>query len=592
MIQVIATSDTEYRKPGAWFYIALAYLPLLYLPGFGVAYREVKFVAFWLIGAACVWALVRDSRTKPLDFRSGHLVGVVFIGWILIMIPGSTNPGLSIQYTSTSLATFAVAAYTSNRQIDCFRLSICILFSGCIAALQILLTAWLGISLLPDSNSMGGLIGERNSASLTIALGLFSTAFLVDDSIERRRWITTGILCSLCSLLVSSIVFTRTRSVWWLLAFWLLGTTVISLRRLKSVQAWKTPVALCGAVVFAGVLVATVPGTLRWNSPEPYFDSLLTMTSLTQSSGRDSLWTVGLTMFLNAPITGVGPGNFASLFRTYVPISGASPLVFAFLRPDLPIFNDYLQAFIELGILGGALFVCLAVVIPCWFLARAFRIGLVSAPAFFAISSLTCVALTINGFFDYPFNRPETLFVFGCLVGCLATHYSSAMLRPKLRFRYLAAPFGFSILILTLSATALFVSLAARCGYFGSVTSSKIEIARNLWPWDRFWDDRTAILAVRVGRADIAQRIALEGMRFWPNHPTPYLSQAEIMRLAGKSDEAFHAYEKALFQVPNGRCFRPAYYRFRTFIEEPVLSEQQRILGTSLLETCRVRKLP
>jgi O-antigen ligase len=148
------------------------------------------------------------------------------------------------------------------------------------------------------------------------------------------------------------------------------------------------PLRLVVAAALAVTLLVVIPNRLQWASNSPYVDSLTTMVSLESSSGRDKLWTVAFHVLGVHPLLGVGTGNYSVLWRSFISETNVDPAVFAFIRPDLPLFNDYLQVGVESGVFAAALFAFALLVLP----ARAFlRLVARRDPATPVVEALPCL---------------------------------------------------------------------------------------------------------------------------------------------------------------------------------------------------------
>jgi putative inorganic carbon (HCO3(-)) transporter len=148
-----------------------------------------------------------------------------------------------------------------------------------------------------------------------IAVGLFSQA---GSGMHR-----IGLL-SLIALLLTSLVFTYTRSAWIGLAIAVLGLAILKNRKLLIVA----PLALCGVLLVFPVI------SLRFDAL--FSDELFRYTSL---AWRLKIWTASVPYFLSHPIFGNGFGAFQLIGHQIDDWFAAA-------------HNDYLRLLVETGLVG------------------------------------------------------------------------------------------------------------------------------------------------------------------------------------------------------------------------------------------------
>lgn len=159
---------------------------------------------------------------------------------------------------------------------------------------------------------------------------------------KGRRWrIVAGL--ATCGLLGGSILVSQSRGA-------LLGV-LFSLVGLVGWLVWggrrRTSTLMVGlaAVAVAGLTIVLLDG---WRGGD---DSLATF------GGRQALWLRGLLMVADAPLTGIGIGQFPALLTT------AYPMFAAEVDTSLPhVHNWFLQIAIDLGVPG--------LLVICWLLWR------------------------------------------------------------------------------------------------------------------------------------------------------------------------------------------------------------------------------
>jgi O-antigen ligase len=122
---------------------------------------------------------------------------------------------------------------------------------------------------------------------------------------------------------------------------------------------------------FVMILLMVAGGVAAWSTaPASFKDRMLSLTSLetdyntTSDSGRKAVWRRGRLYFRQNPILGVGAGNFATAEGAYKEETGGSG------KWSAP-HNAYVEAFAELGVVGGGTFVLLLLTaaklsLPMW----------------------------------------------------------------------------------------------------------------------------------------------------------------------------------------------------------------------------------
>lgn len=115
---------------------------------------------------------------------------------------------------------------------------------------------------------------------------------------------------------------------------------------------------LVGAVVFGGrwrrhatvLLVIGVAATIGYYTIIAPASSLQRVT-MSDTSGRSSIWTVAVRVFESHPVLGVGTGNFILVSRQYLNQPGAIQALYEIQTPKVT-HNTYLEALTDLGIPG------------------------------------------------------------------------------------------------------------------------------------------------------------------------------------------------------------------------------------------------
>lgn len=124
-----------------------------------------------------------------------------------------------------------------------------------------------------------------------------------------------------------------------------------------GVGALVFTLGLKGAKRFGVIAALAVAAFVTWNvAPEGFKNRMASATgedyNYTEYSGRKQIWARGRGYLVEHPVAGVGAGNFPVAEGDYAAALG---------RPAKwsAAHNAYLQAFVELGVVGGGLFVAL-----------------------------------------------------------------------------------------------------------------------------------------------------------------------------------------------------------------------------------------
>ena len=130
---------------------------------------------------------------------------------------------------------------------------------------------------------------------------------------------------------------------------------------------WRGIIAVLSILVLAGgyfYFAALAPQVARDRIAE------VTQGEAGQTEGRSTIWTVGKRMFDANPVVGVGAGNFSQAALQYVVRPGEAPRSDRLVSQPAVAHNSYLEVFVELGVIGGALFLGL-IAFSVWAAARA-----------------------------------------------------------------------------------------------------------------------------------------------------------------------------------------------------------------------------
>src|SRR5688572_19749524 len=182
-----------------------------------------------------------------------------------------------------------------------------------VAITSLLQTYGVSTDLFSINRSPGGTLGNRNFVAHMAAFGM-PVVLYVALTARRHSAFFTGLLGA--TLVAAVLVLTRSRAGW-LAAGAALGIIVTcfvispALRRYRRALI-RFSILIVVAVAGVGAAV-TMPNALRWNTDNPYLESIRGVANFQEGSGRGRLvqYRQSLRMAVGSPLLGVGPGNWA-----------------------------------------------------------------------------------------------------------------------------------------------------------------------------------------------------------------------------------------------------------------------------------------
>jgi O-antigen ligase len=544
------------------FVIGIAILPAVLVRGWGNSFTEPKLACLLVLSVVGVTSLAlqvwREGRltVSPLSAGLGAL--------LVLQIASPANwpdVGVHLQAIALTVCALSISLYVGNTDLRILSFVRAMLLPSVALLVGALAMILFRIRLFSTANPFGAAIGLKNSLSVFLAQCVPLMLIALHDLEERRgplsRTLQGGVfvlLSSACWVVFSS----RTRSAWWMLMFYLLALFLIWARTRE--RGLGRPLLHASLAAIAGIaLLTAVPDALVWTSSTPYSDSVSTLFSFTHSSGRDQLWRVGLHMVASHPWLGIGAGRYPALWRSYIAATGVDARVFAFLRPDLPIFNDYLQFAIENGVASMLILLLVAVGVPAACLVTLLKSRRTDVlPE--VLLCLLCLATALDALVDYPFLRPETLLTFTVALGLAVKGMGTPFLSflPRNRGAALAA-LGSLAIFAAAVCVQLTVGFAARTVWRHTQDVRALEVAWSLWPWDSQWNHTHVLAFLEAGENESAERFARERLEIWPHDPESYLIEAKLRESYRQFDEAVAAYRRATITVESGRCYQAGY---------------------------------
>lgn len=244
--------------------------------------------------------------------------------------------------TGSRLALFLILQRSGLRPEETVRVMGCYV-AGTLAiaamALSGALSAETTWSTQSNAQASGG-FGPNQVAGL-LALGAFGAIFLAD--VDPRTW-ARGVYLAMGGLMVTAALFTFTRG----------GSVILALGLFLYVSVLALSRRMSGAVLGAALVlpVAAVFAIAQTDQ------MLLARYRDTEMSGRESIWGLGLRIFWDHPVLGVGTGNFYE----------ASEGRLAAYHGRVGSHNELIRALSEHGTVGTVLWLsCVAASLAaCW----------------------------------------------------------------------------------------------------------------------------------------------------------------------------------------------------------------------------------
>jgi len=196
----------------------------------------------------------------------------------------------ALAITASGIVLFwSVRALDEQRVINGLALAIVVSSTTCLVQAYGLHSPFFASTRAP-----GGTLGNRNFVAHAAAFGLPLLFFAAERA--RRYWFPLiGI-----AIVSASLVLTRSRAAWLATAAMVVVYVIFT--------PWSKRLAGIAIFAAAGIVAALlIPNALRWNSENPYLDSVRGMMN---GRGRLTQYERSLVMAIKHPILGVGAGNW------------------------------------------------------------------------------------------------------------------------------------------------------------------------------------------------------------------------------------------------------------------------------------------
>lgn len=392
--------------------------------------KALLFHAAALATAVACLAGARRWRLDTVALLAGGFAGLGVLSALLVAHNPWLTPGaVGVTLSGGALFLSARALAEGGRRDALLR---AVAAAAGLLALSVLLEAHGVLEGLSSLNrAPGGTLGHRNRAAHLLVLSLPVLWLCVLRA--RRRW-SLGLLLASGMLVGAGITLTRSRAAW--LAVLVLGAFSAGAWWLGRWSARGMSWRSGGFVLalLAGVGAALVlPNSLEWRSP--YADTLRRMGEHDAGSGRGRLiqYANTLRMVAEAPVLGVGPGNWTVHYPRHATPDDPSHSVEALLPVDLLPQSDWVGLLAERGVLALGLLAAIAGLLALQGFRRVREAEPRSREEALALLAVLAALLVLGGL-DTVLLTPTATFLVAVSVGALS--------RPGPEWRSVAPGWG------------------------------------------------------------------------------------------------------------------------------------------------------
>jgi putative inorganic carbon (HCO3(-)) transporter len=378
--------------------------------------KAMLFHAAALATAVACLAGARRWRLDAVALLAGVFAGLGLLSALLVAHnPWLTLGAVGVTLSGGALFLSARALAEGDRREAMLR---AVVVAAGLLAVSVLLEAHGPLAGLSTMNrAPGGLLGHRNRAAHLLVLSLPVAWLCVRRA--RERW-GLGLLLAAVMALGAAITLTRSRAAW--LAVFVLGVAAAGAwwrgRRDAGDTSWRTAGFLVALLAGVGAALG-LPNALEWRSP--YADTLRRIGEHDAGSGRGRLiqYANTLRMVGDAPVLGVGPGNWMVHYPRYATPGDPSYSVDALLPVDALPQADWLGLLAERGAPALGVLAAIAGLLlrEAWRRARQDpeRKSREEALALMAV----LIALLVLGGLDTVLLTPAATFLVAVIVGAL-----------------------------------------------------------------------------------------------------------------------------------------------------------------------------
>jgi len=401
--------------------ILLFILPLIYFDGIR-DFSSLPRYAIYGISSGFIFSLILIKKLTESNLpripQPAFITVIAFLSWAWLSLLWSVDPKNSlielIQLTGCIIISYSII------QINNDKIFIWLIISSVAGAS---LAALIGIAQYFNYNPFNYLQFAvpastfTNPNFATIYLDLitpiaFSLIFIANKNSLKFLASVSSILC------LSFLLLSHSRGSWLGLVFVLIGLLLLLSRNSNFKNIFIPLVKQHKIYLLISILVpflifsfpSNVPTTQPVKNSQIVFDGSMKI--------RLHAYINSLSLFKDNPVIGSGYGAFKTSFRNdmfnTVPFLGSTED-----RVLVRLHSDPLQFFVELGVIGGLLFIYIYIIIlqACWKIIKTTKnpqLLLITSGIFLAI-----IANAIHASVDFPFHKPTSALQFWIWFGVI-----------------------------------------------------------------------------------------------------------------------------------------------------------------------------
>lgn len=289
----------------------------------------------WVAIAMAVGLLIAMGREQWVTFRLQTFLLILLAGWISLSALNALVPEMAQEVYGHYWKAILITVLTTGMVRDRRRLRILLLlivFSiGFLGAKRGLFGLLRGGARFHDGP--GGFMSDNNSFALVLCMIL---PLLVGLALTEKRQVVRLAAAAVAALCTLSVLFTFSRGGF--LTLCLVGSMLVWRSRRRLVVGGVLAVGLACFVLFSSDQLAN-----------EYVDRASSISDYEEdgsAQGRITAWKTSWAVFLDYPLLGVGPNNFAAVYDRYSPVPGRFRVA----------HNSYLQLLAECGLPAMLLF--------------------------------------------------------------------------------------------------------------------------------------------------------------------------------------------------------------------------------------------
>jgi putative inorganic carbon (hco3(-)) transporter len=414
------------------------------------------------------------------------------LGFVLLSAASLAQaPNQTLAWRAFAVSAGGVAAFVAARAIAAMghrrALLVAVALAGVVGACSVLLEAHgLVTDLSLPGRAPGGTEGNRNYAAHIFVLVV---PLLLTAGARARGLARVAALAALV-LLGAALLLSRSRGAWLggVTAVMLCSGLMVYRRRANPVRLRRLAVPLAACAI-AAVAATCLPNRLAWRSTSPYVDTLAGMVDHAGGSGRGRIiqYRNTLALIADAPVLGVGPGNWSLGYPAHASQRDPSYKPTAIQPVNRLPNSDWLGLAAERGLLALLCLLVAGAVVArdAW---TALRRDAGQGGDLSIVAVATLAGAIVAGQFDAVLLRPTSLLIAAVVVGATAGprtagNATCVRARPAWR-RVLAAAVAAAALGLALRLAPGMEAAFHRRAFFAQGDVSRLERAASATPDD------------------------------------------------------------------------------------------------------------